>query len=297
MYKNFKSMQEEVKGQPAVTVAVAAAQDDHVLAAIKRAMDDHLVKPILVGDESLIRPLMKEVGISDNVEVINVVDPVEAAQKAVALVNEGKAQVLMKGLVNTAIFLKAVLKSPLRTDKMLSHLAAFEVPHQKKVFFMADVALNTYPTVAEKAGILSNSLEALHKLGIKKPKVGILGPNETPSEKIPCTIDAVEIVEMGKKGQFPDAIIEGPMALDVIASAEAAHHKGIDSQVAGDVDLILMPDIGAGNGIAKAMSHYAGGIMSGVLLGAGAPVVVNSRSDSTEGKFGSLLLALLLQRK
>lgn len=296
MYKNFDAFVDALKGGAKVTVAVAAAQDDHVLEAIKKAMDNDLVTPILVGDESLIRPLMKKIGLPENLEIINVVDPLESAQKAVELVVEGKAQVLTKGLVNTALFLKAVLKSPLRTGKMLSHLAAFEIPNQKKVLFMTDVALNTYPNAEEKAAILTNAMEALAKLGITNPKVGLLSANETPSEKIPPSMDAVALVEMAKEGKLPPGVIEGPMALDVIASAEAAEHKGIKSKVAGDVDLILAPDICTGNGVAKAFSQYAGGTMAGILLGAGAPVVVNSRSDSAAGKFASLLLALLLQR-
>lgn len=296
MYKNFNSFIDALKGGGKVTVAVAAAQDDHVLEAVKKAMDDDLIVPILVGDEALIRPMLPKVGLPENLEIIHVADPLEAAQKAVELVVEGKAQVLTKGLVNTALFLKAVLKSPLRTGQMLSHLAAFEIPRQKKLLFMTDVALNTYPNIEEKAAILTNAMEALAKLGIKNPKVGLLSANETPSEKIPPSMDAVALVEMAKEGKLPQGIIEGPMALDVIASAEAAEHKGIQSQVAGDVDLILAPDICTGNGVAKAFSHYAGGTMAGVLLGAGAPVVVNSRSDSAEGKFASLLLAILLQR-
>ena len=299
MYRNYQDLLSALKGQPEVTVAVAVAQDDHALEAVKKAMDEHLIRPILVGDESLIRPLLKSAGLPEDSEIIDVKDVAEAAQKAVSLVKDGKAQVLMKGLVNTAIFLRAVLKSEtgLRTGKVLSHLAAFEIPGQKKLLFMTDVALNTYPKLAEKKEILINAMDALHKLGIEKPKIAALSANETPSEKIPGSVDAKELMNMSEAGELPLGIVEGPMAMDVIASAEAAHHKGIPSQIAGDVDLILVPDIEAGNGIAKAFSHYAGGTMSGILLGAAAPIIVNSRSDSAEGKFASILLALLLQRQ
>lgn len=299
MYKNFQDLLDSLKGQPEVTMAVAAAQDDHALEAVKKAMNEHLVRPILVGDEALIRPLLKEAGLPEDMEIIHAADPAEAAQKAVALVKEGRAQILMKGLVNTAVFLRAVLKSEtgLRTGKMLSHLAAFEIPGQKKLLFMTDVALNTYPKLEEKKEILSNAMEALHQLGISQPNVAVLSANETPSDKIPGSVDAKELTAMCEAGELPAGIVEGPLAMDVIASAEAAHHKGIPSRVAGNVDLILVPDIEAGNGIAKAFSHYAGGTMSGILLGAAAPIIVNSRSDSAEGKFASILLALLLQRQ
>ena len=298
MYKDFNSLIANLKEKEPIIVAVAAAEDDHALGAIKKAMKHGIMKPILVGDEKKIRILMKEIDFSYEVEIINVLDPAEAAIQAVALVKSGKAEILMKGLVNTAVFLRAVLKSEigLRTERLLSHLAGFEIPNQKKILFLTDAALNILPNLDEKRQILSNSIGALHQLNIVEPKVAILSANEIPSEKLISSTDARKLVELFANSGLFKAIVEGPMALDVVESKEAAEYKGMDSKVAGDVDLILVPNIDTGNALAKSFSHYAGGIMAGVLLGAQVPIVMNSRSDTAEGKYSSILLALALKK-
>ena len=298
MYKDFNSLIANLKEKEPIIVAVAAAEDDHALGAIKKAMKHGIMKPILVGDEKKIRILMKEIDFSYEVEIINVLDPAEAAIQAVALVKSGKAEILMKGLVNTAVFLRAVLKSEigLRTERLLSHLAGFEIPNQKKILFLTDAALNILPNLDEKRQILSNSIGALHQLNIVEPKVAILSANEIPSEKLISSTDAIKLVELFANSGLFKAIVEGPMALDVVESKEAAEYKGMDSKVAGDVDLILVPNIDTGNALAKSFSHYAGGIMAGVLLGAQVPIVMNSRSDTAEGKYSSILLALALKK-
>ena len=298
MYKDFNSLIASLKEKEPIIVAVAAAEDDHALGAIKKAMKHGIMKPILVGDEKKIRILMKEMDFSYEVEIINVLDPAEAAIQAVALVKSGKAEILMKGLVNTAVFLRAVLKSEigLRTERLLSHLAGFEIPNQKKILFLTDAALNILPNLDEKRQILSNSIEALHQLNIVEPKVAILSANEIPSEKLISSTDAIKLVELFANGGIFKAIVEGPMALDVVESKEAAEYKGVESKIAGDVDLILVPNIDTGNALAKSFSHYAGGIMAGVLLGAQVPIVMNSRSDTAEGKYLSILLALALKK-
>ncbi len=299
MYKDFKSLISNLNKKEPITVVVAAAEDDHALGAIKKAMNHGIMRPILVGDEKKIRKLMKEIDFLDEVEIINVTDPADAAIRAVALVKAGRAKVLMKGLVNTAVFLRAVLKSEigLRTDRLLSHLAGFEIPNQKKIIFLTDAALNILPSFEEKKQILSNGIEALHQLEIREPKVAILSANEIPSEKLISSTDAVKLVEIFAAPGLSKAIVEGPMALDVIESKEAAEHKGVESQVSGDVDLILVPNIDTGNALAKSFSHYAGGVMAGVLLGAQVPIVMNSRSDTAEGKYSSILLALALKKE
>ena len=298
MYKDFNSLIASLKEKEPIIVAVAAAEDDHALGAIKKAMKHGIMKPILVGDEKKIRILMKEMDFSYEVEIINVLDPAEAAIQAVALVKSGKAEILMKGLVNTAVFLRAVLKSEigLRTERLLSHLAGFEIPNQKKILFLTDAALNILPNLEEKRQILSNSIEALHQLNIVEPKVAILSANEIPSEKLISSTDAIKLVELFANSGLFKAIVEGPMALDVVESREAAEYKGVESKIAGDVDLILVPNIDTGNALAKSFSHYAGGIMAGILLGAQVPIVMNSRSDTAEGKYSSILLALALKK-
>lgn len=296
MYKDFQSLLVKVKEKGKVSVAVVAAHDEAVLGAVKLGMQHGFLQPILIGDEKLIRQLADKIGLPADVQIIDQPDEEKAAWEAILLVRGGQVEALMKGLINTAVFLRAVLKLDTSgARKFLSHLAAFEIPGQPKILFMTDVAFNSYPGLEEKKIILSSAITALHKIGYVRPNVAILGANEVPSPKLPSTMDAQKIVQMGKSGELPAAVIEGPLALDVVSSAECAKHKHIESKIAGDVDLVLVPDIEAGNGIAKAMSHYANGIMAGVVLGAQVPVILNSRSDSVEGKFISIALAMMLK--
>jgi len=297
MYKDFQSLLENVKGKGKMSMAVAAAHDETVLEAVKLAMQHVFLQPILVGDKALIEKILTQLGVTEAVEIIDQPDVAKAATEAVELVKAGRAHALMKGIVNTAVFLRAVLKKDAtnKDKRFLSHLAAFEIPGQKKILFMTDVAFNTYPDLEQKRLLLINAITALHKLGYARPNVALLSANEIPSEKMPASIDAQKLVQMSLAGELPVAEIEGPMALDVIADAECAVHKKIKSNIAGDVDLVLAPDIEAGNGIAKAFSHYAGGTMSGLLVGGDVPVILNSRSDTARSKFISIALALLLK--
>jgi Phosphotransacetylase len=293
--RNFKELIERTKKLGRVTVSVAAAQDKDVLLAIKGAWDEGLVDAILVGDVVLIKPIIAEVGLPENIKVIHEPDDDMAALKAVNLVRKGEAQILMKGLINSSNFLKAVLNPDhgLRTGRILSHFAAFEIPGQKKLAFHTDGGMNVAPTLEEKKEILVNALEALEKLGITKPNVAVLTANEQVNPKIPVTMDAKALSEMGEAGLLPSCVIEGPIAMDVAASAEAAKHKGIKSKIAGDVDLFLVPTIEAGNMVGKTLVNYAKAKIAGVILGATHPVVMVSRADTPEAKVHSIALACL----
>lgn len=295
MLRNFKELIERTKKLGRVTVSVAAAQDKDVLLAIKGAWDEGLVDAILVGDVVLIKPIIAEVGLPENIKVIHEPDDDMAALKAVNLVRKGEAQILMKGLINSSNFLKAVLNPDhgLRTGRILSHFAAFEIPGQKKLAFHTDGGMNVAPTLEEKKEILVNALEALEKLGITKPNVAVLTANEQVNPKIPVTMDAKALSEMGEAGLLPSCVIEGPIAMDVAASAEAAKHKGIKSKIAGDVDLFLVPTIEAGNMVGKTLVNYAKAKIAGVILGATHPVVMVSRADTPEAKVHSIALACL----
>jgi len=299
VYKNFREVLEKLKGSgnhPVVSVAVA--QDGPVLEAIKLAYDLELASAILVGDAEKITPLLAAVGLPADITVVHEADDTAAAAAAVALVKEGQAQILMKGLVNTAVFLKAVLKGEtgLRCGKMLSHLSALEIPGSEKLLFLTDAALNTYPTLEEKKGILVNAMETLGDMGISNPKVALLAANEAVSPKMPATVDAAALVELNDQGILPPGVVEGPVAMDVIASAEAAKHKGISSKIAGAVDLILMPNIETGNAVVKTLTHYANAKFAGIVVGAANPIVLTSRSETPEGKLYSIALALLAYR-
>ena len=296
LLKNFSHVLEKVKGSKAVTISVAAAQDLDVLKAIKMAYDKGIAQAILVGDENKIHPILEEMGLAkEKANIIHEPDLNKAALLAVSLVNKGYAQVVMKGKVNSSDFLKAVLdpSEGLRTGRLLSHLAAFEVPGQEKLIFHTDGGMNIAPNLEQKKEILVNSLLALKTMGLDNPYVAVLTANEQISEKMPATTDAQSLVEMAVRGELPSAIIEGPIALDVAVSQDAARVKGIDSKVSGKVDLFLMPNIETGNALGKSLLYYAGGKMAGIILGAKNPVVMTSRAETAEGKLNSIALACL----
>jgi phosphate butyryltransferase len=299
LYCNYQEIVKEIKSRCAVPISVAVAQDKEVLSAIKLAKDAGIAEAILVGDASLIRPLMEEVGLSANTPIVHETDNAEAALKAVSLVKNGKAKVLMKGLMNSSEFLRAVLhkEKGLRTGRLLSHLGAFEVPGQNKLLFITDGGMNIAPTLVEKQQILTNAMLALHAMGIMNPKVAILTANEVVSEKMPATVDAKHLVEMSQRGDLPKGIVEGPIAFDVAVSHEAAKHKGIESQIAGNVDLMVVPSIETGNVLGKALIYFAKSKMAGIVLGATHPIVMTSRAETPEGKVNSIALACLANQQ
>ena len=295
MLRNFADVLARVKKQGKVTVSVAAAHDKDVLQAIKLAVDAGLTVPILVGNAAAIKPMLGEVGLPADTRVIDESDDKAAALAAVKLVHDGEAQVLMKGLVNTSDFLRAVLNAEvgLRTGRLLSHFVAIEVPGSEKLIFQTDGGMNIAPGLAEKKGILTNALLAMQQMGIKEPKVALLTANEQINPKMPATVDARDLVEMAAAGEFPPAILEGPISLDVAYSPEAAKHKGIKSNISGQVDLFLMPNIESGNLLGKSLVYYANAKMAGMVLGAANPIVLTSRADTAEGKLYSIALACL----
>jgi phosphate butyryltransferase len=293
--RNFAEVLSRAQGLGRVTISVAAAQDKDVLQAVKAAFDAGLATAILVGDAVAITPLLAAVGLPADTPVVHEPDNNKAALTAVSLVGQGKAQVLMKGLLNSRDFLRAVLHPTegLRTGRLLSHLSAYEVPGQEKLVFHSDGGMNIAPTLAEKKDILINALLALHALGIACPNVAVLTANELVNPKMPATVDAKALADMGAAGQLPAAIVEGPIAMDVAVSPEAARHKGLTSAVSGMVDLFLMPNIETGNAVGKALIYYAKAVMAGVVLGATHPVVMTSRAETVEGKLNSIALAAL----
>ena len=294
MYKNFDEVIAAVRKRGPQTISVAVAQDLDVLLAIKAAEEQGLVKPILVGEAAAIKPLAEKAGLT-GAPVVDEADQDEAARKAAELVRKGEAQVLMKGLVNSSNFLRAVLDKErgLRKSKLLCHLGVFETPGVDRLMYMSDGGMNVAPDLEAKKEILINVLATLKNMGMDKPNVAVMSHNEQVNEKIPSTTDAAALVEMGARGELPPCVIEGPMALDVAASAEAAKHKRIESKISGQVDVFLMPNIESGNMVGKALTNYAGAKMAGLILGASHPVVLASRSDTPEGKLCSIALACL----
>ena len=295
-FSSFEALLENAKVMGPVRVSVAAADDKEVLEAIKLGQKEGFVEPILAGNVKKIKELALEIGLDlTKAELINEADPVKASNAAVDAVVEGKAQFLMKGLVNTSDFLRAVLRSErgLRTGRLLSHLGAFEVPGFSHLFFVTDGGMNIAPGLDQKKEILQNSLEYLQNVGMDLVKVVALTANEIPSPKMPSTMDAKALTDLNKAGEFSGALIEGPLALDCAISTSALKHKGIQSEVNGDADLFLVPSIEVGNVLGKAMVYFARGAMAGIVLGAKVPIVLTSRNDPPRSKLMALAMAAL----
>lgn len=299
-YESFEALTVQAKSLSLARVAVAAAADREVLQAVKMAQDEGLVKPVLVGDVPQIKGLALEIGLRlEEAELVHEPDAVRAAHKAVDEVVEGKADFLMKGLVNSSDFLRAVLRSErgLKTGRLLSHLAAFHVPSYPQLLFVTDGGMNIGPDLKQKKEILENTLGYLHGIGMEQVKVIALTANEVVNPKMPQTVDAHALSEMGEKGEFPGAIVEGPLALDCAVSAAALKHKGLQSQIGGKADVLLVPTIEVGNVLGKSLVYFAGATMAGVVLGAQVPVVLTSRSDTPRSKLMALTLASLSRVK
>ena len=293
MLRYFAELIERAKQSGPVKLVVAAAQDEEALLAVKAAYDVGLADAVLVGDSEQILPLLGKVGLPSDTPVVNEPDSAKAALAAAAIVRGTKSGVLMKGLVNSSDFLRAVLNQEqgLRTGRLLSHFAAFEEPAGEKLTYHTDGGMNISPNLAEKKEILINALLALSALGIDRPNVAILAANEVVNPKMQVTVDARALVEMSQRGELPPAVMEGPVSMDVALSPVAAAHKNLPTQVAGQVDLFMFPDIASGNIAAKALIHYAKFKNAGVILGATHPIVMVSRADSAESKLQSIALA------
>ncbi|MCK5857041.1 MAG: bifunctional enoyl-CoA hydratase/phosphate acetyltransferase, partial [Bacteroidales bacterium] len=233
----------------------------------------------------------------DGVEIFDESNPKKSATKAVELVRADKADVLMKGLVSSGDFLKAILnkENGLRKSGTLSHVAFFESPNYHKLLGLTDAALNVEPEFHEKVAILKNAVEAFHKLGIDMPKVAVIGAVETVNPKMIPSTDAALMTMMNKRNQISGCIVDGPLALDNAVSAEAAHHKGIESEVAGEVDLVCTPDIYSANIMYKTLNFLGGAISAAVIMGATVPVVLTSRSDTDQSKLMSIALAAAME--
>lgn len=299
MFTKFEEVVKRAKELGPFTVSVAVAQDSEVLRAIKIAEDIGLISPILVGDENKIKPLLNEVGLDENTPILHEEDDTLAVAKAVSVVREGKASVLMKGFVNTSTFMRGILNrdTGLRTGRLISLLAGYEIPGHNKIVFCSDSGVNVAPNLHQKKDILTNSLLALRSMGFENPKVAALAANEMVDPKITATADAKALVEMNERGELPSCIIEGPIAMDVACDAEAAKHKGIDSKIAGDVDLFFVPYIEVGNVLGKSWIYFNKAKWAGIVLGATNPVVLGSRSDTAEIKLNSIALACLASNK
>lgn len=281
-------------------VVAVCAQDEDVLQALDRAGREGIVDGVLVGSKSRIETAAADLGVNlTSFEIVDAPTEYEASEKAVQLVSSGQADTLMKGMVKTATLLKAVLNKDwgLRSGDLLSHLFLVEIPKLHRVFGHTDGGINMYPDLKAKAAILNNAVDCYHKLGVPCPKVAVLGAVEVVNPDMPCTVDAAALVQMNRRGQIKGCVVDGPLALDNAVSAEAAHHKGIVSDVAGSADIFVVPDIEAGNLLGKAMLYMTGGAGAGVILGARKPVILTSRFDSAQTKLYSIALGAVLSQR
>lgn len=297
MVRSFNEVLEKVKSSEIKKVAVAVAQDEPVLEAIKEAKAKGLAEAILVGDENEIKAIAEKLDMDLSLyEVIHEVNPSKAALKAVELVSTGKADMVMKGLVDTANFLRAVLNKEvgLRTGKLMSHVAVFEIPAFDRLIFMTDAAFNMYPDLKAKIDILNNAVKVAHAVGIHMPKVAPICAVEVVNPDMPATVDASILSKMSDRGQIKGCIVDGPLALDNALSEEAAAHKKVSGPVAGKADIMLLPNIDSANVMYKTLTYTTDSKNGGILVGTSAPVILTSRADSFETKVNSIALAALV---
>jgi phosphate butyryltransferase len=294
MLSSLSSLHEQAKKNIKKRIVIAAAHDENAMEAAFKARQENIIEPILVGDIQKIKDIAQKFNFSlTDIEIINESNVEQCAAVAVKLINDKQADILMKGNLETAILLKAVLNKEygLRSGDLLSHIALFEVPTYHKIIAVADAAMNIAPDLKDKISIIKNSVNYLRRLGIDKPKVAILAAVETVKDSMNATIDAAIITKMADRGQIKNCIIDGPLALDNAVSKESAQHKGIISNVAGDADILFAPDIEAANILYKTLIFLAGAKCAAVILGATVPIVLTSRSDSDETKLNSIALA------
>ncbi len=279
-------------------LVVAAAADRHVLEAVNQAVGMNLVTPILIGKKTEIETIASEIKMNlTGVELVDIPDLFQSAELAVSYIRQGKADILMKGLIATGSLLKAVLdkEKGLRKGGTLSHVAFFESPYYHKLLCVTDAAMNVAPDLSEKISIVENAVDAFHKLGITNPKVAIIAAVEVVNPKMEATVHAAILTQMNRRNQITGCLVDGPLALDNIVSKEAAEHKGIVSEVAGEADIIVTPDINVGNVLYKSLNFLGGAVAAAVIMGAQVPIVLTSRSDSEQSKLMSIALAAAME--
>lgn len=294
MIKNFEQLKEMLKAMPVKRkVAVVPAQDEHTLEAISHAYRDGMVEPVLIGAEPKIREILAQIGTdADKMAIIHVEDPTEAIQKAADMARDGEVDCIMKGKTETGALMKVLVNRErgIRKNDTMSLLAFMESPNYHKVFAITDVGLLTYPSKDQKKAAIQNAVEAFHALGVEQPKVAILAAVEKVNPKMKETVEAAEIKEEGVEG----CIIEGPISYDLAMDPASAPIKGYVSPVAGDADLLVVPDIVSGNIAAKTITVIGGGRTGGVVLGAKVPVLLVSRAASADDKYMSIVIAALV---
>lgn len=294
-YRNWDEVIKNVKTLPrAQRVVVAAAQDEHSLEAVRDVVKDGLVTPVLVGDKSAIQAIAAKLGLPLDTAVIHDEPDVEKAAKlSVSLIRDGQGDFLMKGILETSQLLKAVVNKEegLGLGKLMSHVAYLEVPRYHKMLITTDGGMVIYPTLEQKKEIIEHAVSMLLALGYDRPIVGVMAGVEKVNPKMLETVDAAALKEMNQKGEIANCFVEGPISMDLALVKEKAEIKKYDSPAAGEVDVLVAPNLCTGNCVSKAMVEMGGARMAGLIMGAKVPIVVTSRASSAEEKYLSLVLA------
>jgi phosphate butyryltransferase len=294
---NFEDLLATARANGPKSVVAVGAHQDSVLEAAGAAQQAGIARTILVGDEPEILVQADKCGVDVSAMfIIHEPNLSQAAAKAMALVSDGQAQIAMKGKVDTATFLRAALDRELglRTGRLLSHVAVFYMRDLERLILISDAGVNIAPNLEQKADIVRNAIGVAHKLGILEPRVAVLASTETVNPRIPANVEAAALAKMADRKQITGALIDGPLALDNAISPDAARDKDISSPVAGRADILIPPDIEAGNVLVKAIVYFARHPMAGVVVGAKAPLILPSRSDTFESKLSSLALGVVM---
>jgi phosphate butyryltransferase len=297
MLRTFDEVLNKAKEYGPKKIAVASAGAEDVLKAVEAARKEGLADSILVGNKKEIIQITNKMGIDPtNYEIIDKPNKTEATRCAVELVRNKKASILMKGMIGTARLLKAILDKEigLRTDRILSHVYTLQIKGYDRLLTMTDGAMSISPDLKQKSQIIQNAIYYAHSMGIEKPKVAVVAALELVNPDMPATIDAACLAKMSERGQIVGGIVDGPLGFDNAISKEAAKYKGVESPVSGEVDIVLVPNIESGNIFAKGLVYLANAVPAGLLLGAKAPVVLVSRSDSAQSKLYSIALGVLM---
>lgn len=298
MIKKLSELIDRAKSQNTMKLVVAAANDDDVLQAVLKAAEEDIIEPILVGNIDAIKATAARINASiEAYELIAADSLEEIAAESVSLVSKGKADFVMKGLIDTSILLKAVLNKEygLRTESLLSHVMLYDVPSYHKLICLTDGGMNIAPELDAKKKIIDNAAIVVKALGRDTVNVACIAAKEKVNPKMPATVDARALQDKCIAGEFADGVIvEGPLAMDLAFSKEAAEVKGFKSDIAGETDIILAPNIEVGNGIGKTLTYLAGGTSAGVIMGAKVPIVLVSRADDYETKLNSIALGSVI---
>ena len=297
MIRSFKELIEKVQNGEPQTLSVAVSQDADVLLSVWNAYQNRIIQgAYLVGNEKEIREIAKEQGIDlSKFEIVNEEEKPEACATAIKLVREGKASLPMKGFVDTSVALKALLNKEygLRTGNLICHVGLMEVAGFDRMFLLSDSAMTIAPTLEQKVDLIKACTQIAHAMGNDNPKVAVLCAVEKVNPKMPATLDAAELTRMNEEGEITGCMVKGPLAMDNAGSVEAARHKGIDHPVAGNADILITPDIEAGNILNKSMEYFAKCEKAGCIMGAAKPMVLTSRASSDTSKMNSIALAVL----